>query len=320
MALAKGPLADQRRYNATFGRGAVIDLQGEYSMQLYGADGRVPLDTLKVVWMSALSDDALRTIASGGGVCIHSANHVVPPLYIAHHHSSDPIDTMWLRRGLRGYPITWGHLPNDSWVEVTHCATRADLTKNATFGNGMGAWFYVAPGSGVSINVGRTMVGPGFLATKRQLLPAIWRDVKLVCHGREPAYRVRAANGTWSDAIPGKPPRSLLGPYHALDTVQIHHHQEFFSHEGRQEVVLLRHPDCGFFDTALRSAVRCGRHPWLRPCSSEELERASHCSTAVKDILSARVKRLVGQGCNTSAAETAWEVEPWAHRAVLTRE
>ena len=42
MALAKGPLADQRRYNATFGRGAVIDLQGEYSMQLYGADGRVP--------------------------------------------------------------------------------------------------------------------------------------------------------------------------------------------------------------------------------------------------------------------------------------
>ena len=144
--------------------------------------------------------------------------------------------------------------------------------------------------------------------------------MKLVCHGREPAYRVRAANGTWSDAIPGKPPRSLLGPYHALDTVQIHHHQEFFSHEGRQEVVLLRHPDCGFFDTALRSAVRCGRHPWLRPCSSEELERASHCSTAVQNILSARVKRLVGQGCNTSAAETAWEVEPWAHRAVLTRE
>ena len=96
MALAKGPLADQRRYNATFGRGAVIDLQGEYSMQLYGADGRVPLDTLKVVWMSVLSDDALRTIASGGGVCIHSANHVVPPFYIAHHHSSDPIDTMWL--------------------------------------------------------------------------------------------------------------------------------------------------------------------------------------------------------------------------------
>ena len=256
MALAKGPLADQRRYNATFGRGAVIDLQGEYSMQLYGADGRVPLDTLKVVWMSVLSDDALRTIASGGGVCIHSANHVVPPFYIAHHHSSDPIDTMWLRRGLRGYPITWGHLPNDSWVEVTHCAARADLTKNATFGNGMGAWFYVAPGSGVSINVGRTMVGPGFLATKRQLLPAIWRDVKLVCHGREPAYRVRAANGTWSDAIPGKPPRSLLGSYHALDTVQIHHIRNSSATRGARRSCSSAIPIAG--SSTPRSAAPCG--------------------------------------------------------------
>ena len=60
----------------------------------------------------------------------------------------------------------WVHQPavstaaaQDSWVEVLHCANEPSGKERLLTGwKYAPAWFYAAPGSGVSINVGRTRV------------------------------------------------------------------------------------------------------------------------------------------------------------------
>ena len=60
------------------------------------------------------------------------------------------------------YPLRDG-VRNNSWVEVTHCARRGDALHGAQ-------WLYVAGGSGVSVNVGRTLVMQDVKHAKQQLM------------------------------------------------------------------------------------------------------------------------------------------------------
>ena len=59
-------------------------LQGNYSVALYGAPNRVPLGSLKLVWLQLLSERALRTIAAAGGICLLHAKFLFPTFYSPH--------------------------------------------------------------------------------------------------------------------------------------------------------------------------------------------------------------------------------------------
>ena len=146
------------------------ELQGEYSRRLYGDVARVAIDTLQFVWLGLLTDRALRRVDEAGGVCRRNAKYAMPPFFAPMHVTTDPPDSMWVRRNLfvsRNAPLR-----NFTWVEVSHCgmlhegadaAARAAssavglTTAAATMASG-GGWLYVARGSGVSLNVGRTLV------------------------------------------------------------------------------------------------------------------------------------------------------------------
>ena len=59
-------------------------LQGNYSVALYGAPDRVPLESLKIVWLQLLSERALRSIAGQGGICLLHAKFLFPAFYSPH--------------------------------------------------------------------------------------------------------------------------------------------------------------------------------------------------------------------------------------------
>ena len=133
-------------------------LQGNYSQTLYGAPGRVPLHDLRVVWLDLLPKRSLRRL-SQVGMCKWEAKPPFQPFYFVQDMQASPVDAMWLSRFPPELPLA-----SHTWVEVAHCPNR-----RATSGRRRlerqplmnwkfrPMWFYLAPGSGVSINLGRTV-------------------------------------------------------------------------------------------------------------------------------------------------------------------
>ena len=133
-------------------------LQGNYSQTVYGAPGRVPLHDLRVVWLDLLPKRSLRRL-SQVGMCKWEAKPPFQPFYFVQDMHAGPVDAMWLSRFPPEVPLA-----SHTWVEVAHCPNR-----RATSGRRRlerqplmnwkfrPMWFYLAPGSGVSINLGRTV-------------------------------------------------------------------------------------------------------------------------------------------------------------------
>ena len=67
--------------------------------------------------------------------------------YLNMSRNQDPPSTLWVWQ-----PPPFAAAPDDSWVEVTHCVDIVSF-----FLEGTGSWMYVAPGSGVFYNCGRTL-------------------------------------------------------------------------------------------------------------------------------------------------------------------
>lgn len=125
-------------------------LNDEYSRALYGASGRVPSSTLRIVWLDLLPKAALEAIARVGACSKMNSGYPWRPLFSAIDLVANPHNALWISREWEwlGLPV-----PNHSWVEVTHCALSGNNGRQ--FGP---MWLYAAAGSGVSIDVGRTIV------------------------------------------------------------------------------------------------------------------------------------------------------------------
>ena len=204
---------------------ALVD--SNYSTVLYDAPLRMPVDRLQVVYLGLLPDEVLRRINLAGGVCRHHAKFPLPPFFAPLHRHTDPEDAMWIRRNtFHSYASTE---PNNSWVEVTHCGTQTP--KASTHAGGtkiegrasyhtMGAWFYVAHGSGVSLNVGRSIMLGFSSATK--LLTHLYNNTRGTCGPRgEPLWYSRATSEeAWREVGPRAPENFAPG----LDSVQITGH------------------------------------------------------------------------------------------------
>lgn len=130
-----------------------------YSMALYGPGGTLPsLETLRIVWLPLLSRRALNLLAETG-VCMSSPKLPDRPFFSWIGIKENPWDALWISRP---YPRT--QVPSSGWIEVTHCPLTAPLRTSAKVTHMWPAWkqqpmwLHAAPGSGVSINVGRTYV------------------------------------------------------------------------------------------------------------------------------------------------------------------
>ena len=268
-------------------------LQGRYSEALYGSRGLVPTDGLRIVWLSLLPANAIAWL-SQIGVCGFST---IPPL-IPFFSAPDAVgggnqmDAVWIHNDalVEGFP-------NNSWVEVTHCAQNLSvppkvlamcdeheaakarnasvrpLTQRSAFSCGMSRapgkwqwragnmWFFVAPGSGVSINIGRTRVFESFAQAQRFLERAVQWDGSRAWDG----CRAALVNETGEGA--------------ALDSIQILRHREYYSRELRHEIVMLRHGECETLTPSTPFAA-CGRPPHMQRCTSAALDRISRCAFA----------------------------------------
>ena len=283
-------------------------LSSNYSVALYRAPNRTPpADELRVVYLDLLSAEALKLVI-GVGVCQYEAMPPLQPFYSRQDVSASPIDTLWVHQDAPAQPIS----PN-SWAEITHCAvkwTGGFLHGVRPWNAGlawkhMPFWAYVAPGSGVSVNVGRTLVVESYReATKilTLLFPGQLPLTGLTCEqlehnasaapcarpkGREPKDAACSVAGLeWLlpklAAVTGsRQPFDMRGAVsmaQSLDSLQIVAHKEYYSREPRHELIMLRRREC----TALQHdtpGVRCGRAPHLRPCAPDDaaLQHMAQC-------------------------------------------
>ena len=156
-------------------------LQHEYSVELYGMQHRMPVADLRIVWTQLLPSRAIALLESAGGACSTDAQPPARPFYWAHDIIANPRGGVWIHRDVTDEPIA-----NNSWVEVTHCAKPSRPNGSILPGGEwvLGPlWAYIAPGSGVSVNVGRTLVLSGYKAARRLLAAAFPFGSNQSCSG-----------------------------------------------------------------------------------------------------------------------------------------
>lgn len=149
---------------------------------------------------------------------------------------------LWLHHPV----VRFKPVPAHGWVEILHCAKRWDaIPVGAPRFKVTPLWAYAAPGSGTSMNVGRTLVVSSFGEASQVLARLFPGQQPLGCtscpcddYGLTGANR--SAIAAWR-TTPYGPGRVDLS---ALDSVQIANHLEFFSAEPRHEIVFLRKLEC----------------------------------------------------------------------------
>ena len=310
-------------------------LQQEYSQALYGGHGRVDLASVRLVYLGLLSPTSLRRLAAEVGLCALATGVTLPSdrdwngclagdamrclepcaregdkagvahgLYVGRAISLEPSDVAWVRPALQLDPRTQsGRLGRteptvagaNMWLEVTHCPINAEPAIRRRM------WLYPAPGSGISINIGRTAIvneleaiSPGWFANKWNLSYAMATLHKL----------------------PTNPHSALLDRYlqsrglsaadvRSLTTLQRTNHLERTCAQRRHEVLLLR--DDGFdehvslLDIVHRQSnapsdaagrIMCGRSPYLFDCTerSAAVMSMAPCVSGLSD----GVRRHVG--------------------------
>ena len=151
---------------ATFSEGdwsrVISTLQGNYSQTLYGHEGRVDAGALSLIWLPLISNETLEFLMCMG-VCAWEpvparTGRQLLPLH-APHSTVAPGAAIW-----RYHMTPSSAVPSHGWVEVAHASR---LERNRTRSRGSNTvtgepWFYVARGSGVSLNVGRTVAVTDF--------------------------------------------------------------------------------------------------------------------------------------------------------------
>lgn len=239
------------------------ELQGEYSLRLYGARGRVPPpDSLRLLWAALMPRRAAQALRDVG-VC--GGSRPVPPHQRffssigGGDHATFPAGAVWVSQ-LDPLPV-----PSGGWAEIYHCPEGDEPWAQGPM------WLHVAPGSGVSVNVGRTLITTYQTAVDWLL-------------ELEEGRAKRQVDRTRCDVVDGSIAAELARhPRLArLDSLQIVRHLEYFSPEPRNELLLLRRRECERI-TASTPGVRCGREPELRKCTGNETALLSMARCAAAD-------------------------------------
>ena len=294
------------------------ELRGRYSVALYGARDATPAaHALRILWLDLLTSEELAR-AAAVGVCSRAGGDALQPFFASPHRAA-----VWVH-----HPATVTHraLPSHAWAEVTHCALRPPGRAGHGLARTQGwkfspMWLFVAPGSGVSLNIGRTRVVRSYSEAAAILAAAF--PGGYAGGGCDEGERslLRLARGGGGDDGGGGHQRSRPRRAAALrpfDTLQIVNHTEYYSHQPHHEIVDLRFEECHTLTRSL-GPLRCGRHPHLRRCEpdSEALRRVTTCGGGRVEALGELWDRRLGPqrdgylcassaGCYADAKEGLW--------------
>lgn len=83
--------------------------------------------------------------------------------------------------------------------------------------------------------------------------------------------------------------------FSGYDSVQFLNHKEGFSNEPKTEILMLRWPMRVRANTTVADGVRCGRDPFLEPCSPSHAAVRLHAQCS-RGLLDERVRELVRVG------------------------
>jgi len=240
-------------------------------------------------------------------MCKWEAKPPFQPFYFLQDMQAVPLDSMWLSRRPSQMPLA-----SHSWVEVTHCPNRrATIERRPVEANPLmnwkfrPTWFYLAPGSGVSINLGRTVAVRSYDAvvwllrrmfpykTPKNLTceqmsamgrrsPDVKTDLRLeaVNNGSTPVYELE-------EVIRGNI------DLHSIDSIQVLSHMEYFSRESKFEVVLMQWAECVELTPDLPQ-LRCGRYPHFA-CSDRaaSIRRLGKCTRFNAKLFRKRTARYL---------------------------
>ena len=243
-------------------------LQNEYSNALYGAQGRVAMESLRLLWLQALPPAALAHVGHDIGVCLRNATPPERPFYSPHGDTkgSNPRNSLWIHR--RDPMLA---VPPHSWIEVTHC-TRPSKQRVLEMEKRLGRrvlmqamWFFVAPGSGVTVNVGRTRVFRSHT------------DSVVVQRGNQNTT-IAALDLALSD-LKGFDSVQFVGNQQAKNSIEQQHELVLLAHADGQSVDLL-----ALDGNTTPPVIMCGRHPHLLQCSqrSPGLQALKECANTEK--------------------------------------
>ena len=219
----------------------VADLVANYSVLLYGAENRTDISRLRVVWPALLS---LAALASTRARCAAPDDERGGAHIFVH-----PPTNFLARNAL------WVHQPSArlapppadfEWAEVVHCRYDGEGVSERT-----PMWFLAAPGSGLSLNVGRSLR----LDTTRDD-PAAKRAHRALTRGDvEDARAALLARANLDDYD------SVHFPLNGAPTWRA---------ERFTEIVMLRWLGEREFVTSNLTRFRCGRAPFLRACAPDD--------------------------------------------------
>lgn len=185
------------------------------------------------------------------------------------------MSSLWLHREPARKAV-----PSHGWAEVTH----SPLKHDPLWSSGP-MWLFVTPGSGISVNVGRTLVvgsyGEAYQLIQCSLLPlrgAIQQQpqgVREDCkrhHHHPPKHDHASPLPTWVSS-----PDEFWRSY---DSLQVLTHQEYYSNEPRHELILLHRNETDAL-TSRMEGLMCGRWPYLAPCDKKsDVLRLMHLGRA----------------------------------------
>jgi len=260
------------------------DLVSTYSAALYGAKERINLSTIRVMWPAALGTEARATLTSHSTRCglpdRELAASSAPQPYLDVPNSFANANALWVQQPAERL---LGPAASDTWVEVSHCFYYS-FPENVSPQTPI--WFFATPGSGLSLNVGRTLVVSEqqygvknvgrlhrWLVSKAGLNTSV--DPHRLHQNIDRLLQANTFGAPQSAGPPGMKPPS------ALDTLQFPLrgvHRSWGSERFTEIVALGWGREMSFIHSWLRTTphLRCGKHPWLRPCTPNDAAVRAH--------------------------------------------
>ena len=123
------------------------ELNSSYSVALYGAPGSLPLQAC-VIWPALLTTEAVRSLQ--GAVACRWRLQATPGSFYLRGTIVQPAPAVMVHQASAAL------VPSHGWAEVLHCSYIGAVGGDQVSGMSP-MWFSVAPGSGLSVNVGRTL-------------------------------------------------------------------------------------------------------------------------------------------------------------------
>lgn len=264
------------------------ELDGNYSVALYGARGVLTNMPFTLLWPALLPRATLASLSPLCAAPMDMEHEAVPYIYPPYNflmHSS-----LWVHRPT---DQVGGPFDDHAWVEATHCAYSLENTNAQT-----PMWFLAVVGSGMRINVGRSVRAPVLRAP----------ESAKTCYGRPhnlcpstPHYDAHMAH---YDLVAGNLAAAARGlgvaDLSEYDSVQFPRYNVASWHgEQFTEVIMLNwHSESDFVAQHVgRPDMRCGPPDALRPCTADEPAIAQQGEACRRPMAGAALTVAQQAGC-----------------------